>query len=529
MSTSGGFTSGKGLAYKPLTMALSQRLDLRQTQALVMTPQLQQAIKLLQMSNIELAAFVDQELEQNPLLDRDEGDPDGAAPAASSLDAGPPDDGPPDDGLVEAAVEPLGLGAGEPPLAGEDSDQWDAAAGSEGAGDFDLAGDPGAWQQRAGRSEGGGDGPAGFDQGAARPATLRDHLIAQLGLEFGDPADRLIGAYLIDLVDDAGYLGDDFAAAATVLGCEPARLEAVLARLQRFDPPGVFARSLAECLALQLRERNRLDPAMQALLDNLPLLASRDGASLMRLCGVDAADLAEMIAEIRSLDPKPGLALDTATAQIVVPDIIMRPQPHGTWSIELNSETLPRVLVNNRYHATVARGASRKADKDYLAERLQTANWLVKSLHQRAVTILRVASEIVRQQDAFFQHGVQYLRPLILRDIAAAIDMHESTVSRVTTNKFMLTPRGIYELKYFFTSSIQASSGGDAHSAEAVRFRIKALIDAEARAEVLSDERIVDILQKDGVDIARRTVAKYRESLRIPSSVQRRREKGPGL
>jgi RNA polymerase sigma-54 factor len=521
MSTSGGFTSGKGLAYKPLTMALSQRLDLRQTQALVMTPQLQQAIKLLQMSNIELAAFVDQELEQNPLLDRDEGDPDGAAPAADPVAADPA--GP------AAAAQEAGLGTGDPPLAGEDVDQWDAAAGGEGEGDVDLAGDPDAWRQRAGRSDESGGALAGIDQGAAHPETLRDHLVAQLGLEFADPADRLIGAYLIDLVDEAGYLGDDLAAAASVLGCQPSRLDAVLARLQRFDPPGIFARNLAECLALQLRERNRLDPAMQALLDNLKLLASRDGASLMRLCGVDAADLAEMIAEIRSLDPKPGLAFDAVTAQVVVPDIIMRPQPHGMWSIELNGETLPRVLVNNRYYATVSRSANRKADKDYLAERLQTANWLVKSLHQRAVTILRVASEIVRQQSAFFQHGVQFLRPLILRDIAAAIDMHESTVSRVTTNKFMMTPRGIYELKYFFTSSIHASSGGDAHSAEAVRFRIKTLIDSEAREEVLSDERIVEILQKDGVDIARRTVAKYRESLRIPSSVQRRREKSPGF
>jgi RNA polymerase sigma-54 factor len=522
MSTFAGFTSAKGLAYKPLTMALSQRLDLRQTQALVMTPQLQQAIKLLQMSNIELAGFVEQELEQNPLLDRDDSDPEGGPVAAerdaASLDAAAP-----------PRAERAGLGTAEPPLAGEDVDQWDAAAGSEGEGDFDLAGDPEAWRQRNGRIDGGVDSLAGLDQGRAHPATLRDHLVAQLGLEIADPVDRMIAAYLIDLVDDAGYLADDLAAIAAMLGCDLARVEAVLARLQRFDPPGIFARNLAECLALQLRERNRLDPAMRALLDNLPLLAARDGASLMRLCGVDAADLADMIAEIKSLDPKPGLALDPATAQIVVPDIIMRPQPHGTWLVELNSETLPRVLVNNRYYATVSRGTTRKADKEYLAERLQSANWLVKSLHQRAITILRVASEIVTQQSAFFQHGVQFLRPLILRDIAAAINMHESTVSRVTTNKFMMTPRGIYELKYFFTASIQASSGGDAHSAEAVRFRIKALIDAEAGSAVLSDERIVDILSKDGVDIARRTVAKYRESLRIPSSVQRRREKTMGL
>jgi RNA polymerase sigma-54 factor len=450
---------------------------------------------------------------------RDESDPEGGAAVVVGPDAdsaGPP---------VPARSEQAGLGTTEPPLAGEDVDQWDAAAGSEGEGDFDLAGEPEAWRQRNGRLDDGGDSLAGLDQGRAHPENLRDHLVAQLGVEITEPVDRMIGAYLIDLLDDAGYLTDDLSSVAAVLGCNLSRVEAVLARLQRFDPAGIFARSLSECLALQLRERNRLDPAMQALLDNLPLLAARDGASLMRLCGIDAADLADMIAEIKALDPKPGLALDPVTAQIVVPDIIMRPQPHGTWLIELNSETLPRVLVNNRYYATVSRGVRRKGDKEYLTERLQSANWLVKSLHQRAITILRVASEIVNQQSAFFQHGVQYLRPLILRDIAAAITMHESTVSRVTTNKFMMTPRGIYELKYFFTSSIQASSGGDAHSAEAVRFRIKALIEAEAGNEVLSDERIVDILQKGGVDIARRTVAKYRESLRIPSSVQRRREK----
>jgi RNA polymerase sigma-54 factor len=516
---SDGFTSAKGLAYKPLTMALSQRLDLRQTQALVMTPQLQQAIKLLQMSNLELTVFVDQELEQNPLLERDESDPDTRESVVVDLAGGASETPPP------ARSEQAGLGAGDPPLAGEDVDLWHASAGSEGEGDVDLAGDPDAWRQSGGRHDEAGLGMAGFAQGVAGPANLRDHLIAQLGLEIEDLGDRMIGAYLIDLLDDAGYLTDDLAGAAALLGCPLARVEAVLARLQRFDPPGVFARSLSECLALQLRERNRLDPAMQALLDNLPLLAARETGTLMRLCGVDAADLAEMIAEIRSLDPKPGLALDPVTAQTVVPDIIMRPQPHGAWIIELNSETLPRVLVNHRYYATISRSAGRKVDKDYLAERLQSANWLVKSLHQRAITILRVATEIVHQQGAFFQHGVQYLRPLILRDIAAAINMHESTVSRVTTNKFMMTPRGVYELKYFFSSSIQASSGGDAHSAEAVRFRIKALIDAEPKNEVLSDERIVDILQKDGVEIARRTVAKYRESLRIPSSVQRRRDK----
>jgi RNA polymerase sigma-54 factor len=495
-------------------MALSQRLDLRQTQALVMTPQLQQAIKLLQLSNVELSAYIEQELEQNPLLERDETGGDASATEVAE----PAEEAPATD-----VAAPLGS---EPPLAGEDVESWREAAGSEGQGDTDLAGDPEAWISRGGGED---MGDLGVADGAAPSLTLRDHLLQQLNIEIADPVERVIGAYLIDLLDDAGYLTADLDSIVQALGCERDRLESVLQRLQHFDPSGVFARNLAECLALQLRERDRLDPAMQTLLDNLPLLAARDVASLMRLCRVDAADFSDMVAELKALNPKPGLVFDGAKPQPVVPDILMRPQPDGGWSIELNPETLPRVLVNNRYYATLSRGTHGKAEKEYLADRLQSANWLVKSLHQRATTILRVATEIVNQQSGFFEHGVQFLRPLILRDIAAAISMHESTVSRVTSNKFIATPRGIFELKYFFSSAIPASSGGDAHSAEAVRFRIKTLIEGELVDEILSDEQIVDILQKDGVDIARRTVAKYRESLRIPSSVQRRREKAMRL
>jgi RNA polymerase sigma-54 factor len=477
-------------------MALSQRLDLRQTQALVMTPQLQQAIKLLQLSNMELSAFIEGELEQNPLLERDDSPADGAAepaePAASAEEA-------------------------------EEVERWQEAAGSEGEGNLDLAGDPAAWQNRQATRPQAGETLPGLDQTLSRPITLRDHLLAQLSVDLADPVDRVIGAHLVDMVDEAGYLQGALADVAERLGCEPARVEATLKLMQRFDPPGVFARNLAECLALQLEDRDRFDPAMRALIDNLPLLASRDGQTLMKLCGVDAEDLTEMVAELKALNPKPGLAFDQAAAEPVVPDVLVRPQGAG-FAIELNNDTLPRVLVNNRYYAEVSGAARSKADKDYLAERYQQANWLVKALHQRATTILKVATEIVRQQEGFFRRGVQHLRPLVLRDIAAAIEMHESTVSRVTSNKYMATPRGIYELKYFFTSAIAAASGGEALSAEAVRFRIKALIDAEA-ADVLSDDRIVEILLKEGIDIARRTVAKYREAMRIPSSVQRRRER----
>jgi len=493
----------------------SQRLDLRQSQTLVMTPQLQQAIKMLQLSNVELAEFVATEIEQNPLLEH--GERDGEDAPAGEGEAAPT--------AAESPVTPLAeelptAAPGE--IAGDAAEHWEARAGDEGDGSVDRGGETRAWE----RSGGGDDNEgAGVELAAARPRTLREHLIEQIGADLPDVGDRVIAFHLLDQLDEAGYLSGTPEEAAERLGCPVKRVERVLKRLQELDPPGVFARGLAECLALQLRDRNRLDPAMQKLLDNLPLLAARDAGALMRVCGVDAEDLAEMIAEIRSLDPRPGHAFDPPLAQPVVPDIIMRALPQGGWTVELNADTLPRVLVNNRYFARVNSAARSKIDRDYLADRLQAANWLVKSLHQRATTILKVATEIVRQQEGFFHGGVQALRPLILRDIADAIGMHESTVSRVTTNKYMATPRGLFELKYFFTSSIAASQGGDAHSAEAVRFRIRSMIEREPSDDTLSDEKIVELLQRDGVDIARRTVAKYRESMRIPSSVQRRREK----
>ena len=496
-------------------IGFSQRLELRQSQTLVMTPQLQQAIKMLQLSNIELAEYIAGEIEQNPLLEPGKGE--AGEPALAGGSELPSET----NGASTVVGEDLpGVSAD---LSGDAADHWRAAAGDEGDGSVDRGGEAETWH----RSGGGHDanGMPGIDQAVARARTLREHLLEQIGADLPDAADRVIAIYLLDQLDEAGYLQEQLDDAAVRLGSPVARIEAVLARLQEFEPPGVFARDLAECLALQLRDRNRFDPAMRLLLANLPLLAARNAPALMRICGVDAEDLAEMVAEIKSLDPKPGHAFDPPLAQPVVPDIMMRAQPQGDWSVELNADTLPRVLVNHRYYARISRAAHSKAEREYLTDRLQAANWLVKSLHQRATTILKVAAEIVSQQDGFFRHGVQALRPLILRDIADAIGMHESTVSRVTTNKYIATPRGLFELKYFFTSSIAGSRGGESHSAEAVRFRIRGLIDGEPTDETLSDERIVELLQRDGVDIARRTVAKYREAMRIPSSVQRRREK----
>jgi RNA polymerase sigma-54 factor len=335
----------------------------------------------------------------------------------------------------------------------------------------------------------------------------------------------MIGQYLIDLVDEAGYLTGDLAQVGEKLGAPPAEVGAVLAILQNFDPSGVCARNLTECLAIQLKERNRFDPAMQALVEHLDLLAKRDLPALRKICGVGDEDLTDMIGEIRQLNPKPGLAFGSTVVQPIVPDVFVRAGPDGNFLVELNSDTLPKVLVNQTYYAEVSKSAKNDKEKTYLVDCLQTANWLTRALDQRAKTILKVSNEIVRQQDAFFVRGVQHLRPLNLKTVADAIAMHESTVSRVTANKYMATSRGIFELKYFFTSSIAASDGGEAHSAEAVRHRIKQLIDAEVPQHVLSDDTLVEKLREAGIDIARRTVAKYREAMRIPSSVQRRREK----
>ena len=496
-------------------MAIAPRLDLRQSQTLVMTPQLRQAIKLLQFSNIEVNSFVEEELERNPLLERDDA-PDPPVGERAALDQIEPRTPTTIDAADAAGSGTLPADAGAP-LDTEHSETYDPG----GAGD----GTP-----LVGRMDGGGgshsfDGDdRGIDDFAGDERSLRDHLGEQLRLNLTDPVDRMIGAHLIALICPAGRLTADPAAIAHAMKLPLHRVEAVRVRMMRFDPVGLFAVDLRECLAAQLAERNRLDPAMQSLLDNLDLLAKRENRRLMMLCGVDAEDLTEMIAEIKALDPKPATAWDMTPPQLVVPDLLMRQLPDASWIIELNPETMPRVLVNERFYAKVAPHA-KKNEKVFLTERLANANWLVRSLQQRAQTILKVAAEIIRQQDGFLRLGVAHLRPLILRDIAEAVELHESTVSRVTANKYIATPRGTYELKYFFTTAIHGTDGGDFHSAEAVRYRIRGLIDLEPPADILSDDAIVAVLRREGVEIARRTVAKYREALRIPNSVQRRREK----
>jgi RNA polymerase sigma-54 factor len=492
-----------------------QRLEIRQGQSLVMTPQLQQAIKLLQLSNIELAEYCEQELERNPLLERD----DREATSEATQDA------------KEAAPETL-----DTELSREDFSKaadMDASEGDMYNGD-DVA-PPNSGPQASApltdwttvkSSQRFDDGEDPLESTLASGGTLKDHLEEQLTIAALPPDERLICLTLIDAVDETGYLRADLAEVAERLGVALSVVENVLKVLQGFDPVGVAARDLAECLALQLKAQGRFDPAIAAMLTRLDLLARRDISQLCQICGVDSEDIADMIGEIRGLTPKPGLAFGSEPVQPVVPDVFVREGADGSWQVELNSDTLPRMLVNSRYYAQVSKNARDKDAKNYLTECLNNANWLVKSLDQRARTILKVASEIVRQQDGFLTYGVRHLKPLNLRTVADAISMHESTVSRVTSNKYIATPRGLFELKYFFTAAIQAVNGAESHSAEAVRDRIREMIHNEEPLEILSDDRIVSLLTADGVNIARRTVAKYREAMRIPSSVERRRLKG---
>lgn len=501
-------------------MGLTASLFLRQTQSLVMTPQLMQSIQLLQMTHFELNQFIAQELEKNPLLEISPADGESGADlshgeatdhAVSETDAGPWQE---DQGIVITETFGEGLDGGAENVFPDDQPeqradgpeligQWKSTAGGDAGDDYD------------------------FNDFVASEISLREHISQQIPLLLKDPQDRLIAQQLTDELDDAGYLQADLEEVAIRLGIEPEHAGRVLARLQTLDPPGIFARTLGECLAIQLRQKDRLDPAMEALVRHLDLLAKRDFASLRKLCGVDDEDLLDMLGEIRQLNPKPGADFASQVADVISPDIVVRPANSGGWAVELNPETLPRVLVNQSYFQQVSKTCP-KSSEDYafLSECLQNGNWLTRSLDQRAKTIMKVATEIVRQQDAFLMHGVDHLRPLNLKTVAEAIKMHESTVSRVTSNKYMLTPRGMFELKYFFTVSIgSADEGGDSHSAEAVRHKIKMLISQEAADAVLSDDDIVTSLKQAGVDLARRTVAKYREAMNIPSSVQRRREK----
>ncbi len=491
-------------------MAMGPRLDLRQSQSLVMTPQLQQAIKLLALSNLEVEAFIAEEIEKNPLLE------------AGADDAPEPGDQPLSEERIDTSEALLDTNAGESEMSldvdmtAETFHHDSAADGGPGMdGRLGLSGS----EASLGGFE---DGPD-FDAMAADAPTLREHLLAQAGAILSG-THYLIATHLIDQIDEAGYLTLASLDLANRLGVPLVAVEHALAAVQSFDPTGVGARSLGECLSLQAREADRYDPAMARLLDNLELLAEGRLTQLKRMCGVDDEDMSDMVRELRNYDPKPGLRFGSAPIEAVTPDVFIAARGDG-WAIEINSATLPRLLVNRSYYAELSGGAQDRTSKAWLTDALANAHWLVKALDQRQRTIIKVSTEIVKQQEAFFRHGIAHLRPLTLRTVAEAIEMHESTVSRVTSNKYLSCARGQYELKFFFTSGVAASDGGEAVSAEAVKNAIRGLINAENPKAILSDDTLVDMLKVKGFDLARRTVAKYREAMGIGSSVQRRRQK----
>ena len=476
---------------------ISQKLDLRQSQQLVMTPQLQQAIKLLQLSNVELNEFIEEELEKNPLLEKDN--------------------------------SPLADDNQNDPVEKSDKDDVDEAFDTRDSKDFD------AGSSMADMGAGGNtkfeNAEDSFENRMSADKSLRDHLTEQLHMAFADPRDHMIGSFLIDRLDESGYLRENIEELAERFTCSAERIDKLLHRMKQFDPAGVFANDLSDCLALQLKDLGTFDAPMEKLLENLPMLAEHDYKGLSDICGVNETYLLDMVDEIKRLNPKPAAEFDHLVVQTAIPDVLMKRLPKnlgGGWRVELNAETLPRVLVNQEYYTQVSNGAKGKEDREYITTQLASANWLVRSMEQRAQTILKVASELVEQQDAFFNYGIEFLRPLTLKDIAEEIEMHESTVSRVTTNKYIGTPRGIFELKFFFSTALVSESGA-VHSSEAIKARIKTLIDEEEVTKILSDDKIVDILKKEGIEVARRTVAKYREGMHIGSSVQRRKQKKNAL
>ena len=506
-------------------MGLGPRLDLRQTQSLVMTPQLQQAIKLLALSNLEIETFIGDALAANPLLDVGEM---AASPeeAHGDLRRTTLETSPVDQLIGEgraAEDRPLDIDAA---ALDTDRDTGDAMAQPaspelEASGPYEADYDGGASQSQSQ----GGEAPSIDTHADDGATTLAAHLHGQIGAQTRDGALEFMARFIIDQLDEAGYLPLPLAEVADALGVPLAQAERALALVHTLDPTGVGARGLAECIALQAREADRYDPAMARLIDNLELVARGEFGRLRRMCGVDDEDLSDMLNELRGYDPKPGLRFGGSAAAAVVPDILVSARADGGWKVALNQATLPKLIINRSYYVEMRGACDDKSARGWLSEKLADANWLVKALDQRQKTILKVASEIVTQQDGFFRHGVSQLRPLTLRTVAEAIAMHESTVSRVTSNKYLLCARGTFELKYFFTSGVAASDGEGAVSAEAVKAAIRQLIDAEDAKAILSDDALVDLLKARGFDLARRTVAKYREAIGLGSSVQRRRQK----
>jgi RNA polymerase sigma-54 factor len=474
---------------------MKQSLQLRLGQHLTMTPQLQQAIRLLQLSTLELQMEVQDALESNLMLEVDEEGNSTASSDASNEHNEPELDVAPGDIPSELPVDSAW------------EDVYDGVPIHQGPADFN-----------------GND----FESPRTETETLTSHLQWQLGLARMSELDRAIATAIIDSIGEDGYLAtslEDIQVSLSTpeLEIDLDEIEAVLHQVQNFDPIGVGARDLRECLLIQLRQCPKHTPWLQGAVtlvkEHLALLGQRDYAQLMRLLKLEKEELHEVITLIQSLTPRPGDAIQSSQPEYVIPDVFVR-NVNGTWRVELNPDAFPRVRVNSQY-ASLIRRADNSADNNCLKTHLQEARWLIKSLRSRSETLLKVTTCIVERQQAFLEFGEEAMKPMVLHDVAEAVDMHESTISRVTTQKYMHTPRGLYELKYFFSSHVYTESGAEC-SSTAIRALLKKLIAAENSQKPLSDSKLAAILSDQGIKVARRTVAKYRESMAIPSSSDRK-------
>lgn len=469
-------------------------LELRQSQSLVMTQQLQLSIKMLQLSAVDLHELVEAEAERNPLLSIGESEGDTQARE---------EEWKPEKDESDSTAQ---LDVNEESWWGEDADYSPAHSRYDSVNSY--------------------EGTAGdiIEQRYQESISLQSHVRQQINHVLSDPAERLVALHLTDMLDENGYLLDDLGAISASFGTDKSTIEAIILRLQSCEPTGVFARDLKECLKLQLEERKLMTPALAIFLQHLDLYAQGDLKKLSRLCGMDDVQIAQSLALIRTLDPKPGSGFDNERVETLIADIIVKRAPDQQWRVELNPDAMPRVLFNRQYHELISSQVKNREDKKFVNEQLSHANWLVKAMDQRATNMLKVASEIVRWQRDFLERGIHYLKPMKLSDIAALAQVHESTVSRISANKYIATPRGTFEMKYFFSTAVGGDEG-EAQSSRVIMHEIKRMVAAEGADDVLSDEAITKILKERGMDVARRTVVKYRQILDIPSSVDRRKLK----
>lgn len=490
-------------------MAISPRLEIKQSQSLLMTQQLRQAINLLQLNNLELNEFIETELERNPLLEREDEhlnsfNDEEKQPSIDNINTEQSSTSSPEEFMSDIGYDQTfdDFGSDSEGYQTEINSDWyeynkfkDHQNIDD---DFDFL------QERISSSK-----------------SLYRHIEEQIEITFKSETDKIIAHILTEQLDAAGYFRGNTSEIAQQLKCSPQRINIILSKMQQFEPSGIFAKNLSECLKIQLQDINRYDPSIAILVENLPLLADGKIKELQKKCSASLEDIQSMILDIKSLNPKPAHGWDYDINPYIIPDVFVRRKKDGSYHIELNHNSLPKILINHRYYSDLSN--SDKAAKRFLKEHLSSANFLIKALHQRATSLLRVSEELVRTQQDFFNYGIEKLKPLSLKDIAYNLEMHESTVSRITSNKYIHTPNGIFELKFFFSAAANSYIGQDDVSTLSIKHKIKQIINNEDKEKILSDDKISELLSNEGIKIARRTIAKYREALGIPSSAERKR------